>query len=186
MLLLQVSELLAEAEALNVHGLMFQHIALCETRAWLHYYRIDCAHLNRHIQAGILLHETAYEGEASQPFWGFGIHPDCLDNDKREVSEVKKSKSHESASIAQLRFYLAVLVHTTQQEWSGVLRYPKSRRIKRIVFDVDAQTAFIQDFERIKQVIACFSPPAKIEQPLCQNCSYRIVCWQKSTEDWDY
>jgi hypothetical protein len=33
-------------EELDLYGLHFQHVALCERRVWFHLKRIDCAHLD--------------------------------------------------------------------------------------------------------------------------------------------
>lgn len=181
-----LTSILQQADELDLHGLLFQHIELCETRVWLHYHKIDCAHLNRHMQAGILLHETAYGGEAAQAFFGFGIKPDMLDFAAREVSEVKRSKSNEAAAIGQLRFYLAVLEQASGQAWAGVLRYPQSRRTRRVLLDAEGRAALAEAVRRIVAVIGLPGPPAKVGKPLCAECSYRMVCWQESTEDGDF
>jgi CRISPR-associated exonuclease Cas4 len=178
--------LLTECDRLGINGLLFQHIHLCPTRTWLHYHRIDCSHLNRHMQAGLLLHATAYGGRGAHSDPGFGLSPDVLDVRQREISEVKKSNSHEHASIAQLRFYLAVMEQASGQRWTGVLRYPDSRRTKRITLDAPAQIELLEDFTRIQQVITQPQPPPKVDKPICKHCAYRMLCWQQSTEDWDY
>jgi len=178
--------ILAESEQLNINGLLFQHILLCETRTWLHYHRIDCAHLNRHMKAGLFLHETAYGGAGANPHFGFGISPDMLDFKKLEVSEVKKSKSREDATISQLAFYLLVIREATQQPWVGILRYPNSRRTKRITMNAQLQSNLLTAFTQIKIVIAQPQPPQKSDKPLCKHCSYRLLCWKLSTEDEDY
>ncbi len=179
-----MNSMLAEAEQLNVNGLLFQHILLCETRTWLHYNRVDCAHLNRHMKAGLFLHETAYGGASAN--FGFGIAPDMLDFKKLEVSEVKKSKSREDATISQLSFYLLVIREATQQPWFGILRYPNSRRTKRIEMDSKIESNLLINFNKIKSIIAQSSPPIKVDKPLCKHCSYRQLCWGLSTEDEDY
>lgn len=181
-----IAAALQQTDDHNLHGLLFQHIELCETRTWLHYHRIDCAHLNRHMQAGLLLHDTAYGGEAARGLAGFGIKPDMLDFARREVSEVKRSRSNEAAAVGQLRFYLAVLERASGQAWTGILRYPQSRRTKRMAFDDAQRAAFAQAVQRIIRVIQQPRPPAKQGKPLCAECSYRMVCWQQSTEDGDY
>ena len=178
--------LLTECDRLGIHGLLFQHIHLCPTRTWLHYHRIDCTHLNRHMQAGLLLHATAYGGEGARGDFAFGLSPDVLDVRHREISEVKKSHSHEHATIAQLRFYLAVMEHATGQRWTGVLRYPSARRTKRMTLDASAKTKLIEDFACIERVITQPQPPPKVDKPICKHCAYRLLCWQASTEDWDY
>ena len=179
-------DLLTECDRLNINGLLFQHIHLCPTRTWLHYHRIDCAHLNRHMQAGLLLHATAYGGEGSRGDFGLGLSPDVIDFRQREISEVKRSNSHEDATIAQLRFYLAVMEQATGQSWIGIVRYPRSRRTKRITLDAQAKTELCKDFEHIERVIAQPQPPMKVDKPICKHCAYRMLCWQESTEDWDY
>jgi predicted GIY-YIG superfamily endonuclease/CRISPR/Cas system-associated exonuclease Cas4 (RecB family) len=181
-----VADVLQQANQYNLHGLLFQHIELCETRVWLHYHKIDCAHLNRHMQAGLLVHETHYGGEAAQALFGFGIQPDRVDFKRREVSEVKKSKSHEGAAIGQLRFYLALLERATGEAWTGVLRYPQSRRTKKVVLDEAGRAELGRAAGRIVEIIGLAVPPERIKKPLCGDCSYRMVCWQESTEDGDF
>jgi len=176
---------LTEADRLNINGLLFQHIQLCQTRAWLHYHRVDCAHLNRHMQLGLLLHETSYEG-AGQSEFGYGIAPDMIDWTHLEVSEIKKSRSREDAAILQLQFYVAIMIGATDQLWSGVLRYPRSRRVKQIVFDDQTKADLLAALERIKAVIGLSCPPPKELKSLCKHCSYRLLCWGESTEDGDY
>ena len=86
-----LAALLQRAEELGVHGLSFQHIVLCPTRAWLHYHRLDCAHLNRYMQLGLLLHERSAD---NLTYGIYGLAPDRVDWSRREVSEIKKSRSH--------------------------------------------------------------------------------------------
>ena len=82
---LSYEHLVAECDRLGIHGLLFQHIHLCLTRTWLHYHRIDCAHLNRHMQTGLFIHATTYGGRGAQADLGFGLshvvhlfHPEII------------------------------------------------------------------------------------------------------------
>jgi len=178
-----LSNLLQEAEALSVHGLSFQHILLCPTRTWLHYHRLDCAHLNRHMQLGLLLHGQGGSNLLSQNL--YGLSPDRVDWAKREVSEIKKSRSHEAALTNQLLFYVAALTIATGQVWRGVLRYTASRRTKTILLDLPAILQLQQSLTRLREVLALPQPPAKAEKSVCQGCSYRLLCWGQSTDDED-
>lgn len=180
-----LNDMLTEADRLNINGLLFQHITLCPTRTWLHYHRVDCTHLNRHMQLGLLLHETSYEG-AGQSEFGYGIGPDMIDWKNFEVSEIKKSKSREDAAILQLQFYVAIMIAATGQSWSGTLRYPKSRRVKQIIFNNKVKADLLAAFERIKTAISDSHPPPKQLKSLCKHCSYRLLCWGESTQDGDY
>lgn len=167
----------------KIHGLLFQHILLCPTRAWLHYHRVDCAHLNRYMQLGLLLHEHSADNSLSQGL--YGISPDRVDWKKREVSEIKKSRSHEEALINQLLFYLAVLTKSTGQVWRGVLRYTASRRTKTILLDTAAIAQLQDSLNKLRHVLFLPNPPQKEEKNVCKGCSYRILCWGLSTEDED-
>jgi CRISPR-associated exonuclease Cas4 len=178
-----LSDLLQEAESLGVHGLSFQHIQLCATRAWLHYHRLDCGHLNRHMQLGSLLHEQDTRNMLSQSL--YGLSPDRVDWAKREVSEVKKSRSHEAALTNQLLFYMAALTAATGQVWRGVLRYTASRRTKTVLLDPPAVLQLQQSLAHLREVLALPQPPAKSEKPVCRGCSYRLLCWGQSTDDED-
>lgn len=179
-----LNDLLIEAQRLGIHGLLFQHITLCPTRTWFHYHRIDCAHLNRHMQAGLLVHETAYGG--TQVYFGFGLSPDRLDFKHREVNEVKNSRAYEPATIAQLMFYVAVMQQASHQSWTGVLRYPNSRRTKRLLMNATKEMELFTQFKHIKAVIQQPRPQQQVLQKICTHCSYRLLCWGLSTEDEDY
>lgn len=171
------------AEDLNVHGLAFQHILLCPTRTWLHHHRLDCAHLNRHMQMGLLIHEHAGSGTLSESL--YGLSPDRVDWIHREVSEIKKSRSHEASLINQLLYYLAALTLATEQVWKGALRYTTSRRVKPINLDVSGVVQLQQSLVELREVLHQPFPPAKEEKPVCCGCSYSLLCWGRSTDDED-
>lgn len=172
-----------QTAALNVHGLSFQHIALCPTRAWLHHHRIDCAHLNRHMQLGLLLHDRSSDARLSQSL--FGISPDRIDWSRREISEIKSSRSHEAALTNQLLFYLAALTAATAQVWTGVLRYTASRRTKTVLLDLPAVGQLQRSLARLSDVLSQSRPPPMQEKAVCRGCSYRLLCWGQSTDDED-
>lgn len=177
-----LATLLQEAEALGVQGLAFQHIVLCPTRTWLHYHRLDCAHLNRHMQLGLLLHEGRAD---ALNYTLYGLAPDQVDWGKREVSEIKKSRSHEAALISQLLFYVAALTVATGQTWHGVLRYTASRRTKTIPLDEPARRQLQQNLAALHDVLPLPRPPPPERRPVCQGCSYALLCWGESTDDED-
>lgn len=124
---LELKEIVDGAARMGVYGLSFQHVVLCPTRTWLHYHRIDCAHLNRYMQNGVLLHKTSYGGKLNY-ISSFGIQPDQVDWPSRTVSEVKRSRSSDESSEMQLLFYMAVLMDATQAPWIGLLRLTNTRR----------------------------------------------------------
>ena len=175
--------IMKESEDLNVHGLAFQHILLCSTRTWLHHNRLDCAHLNRHMQMGLLIHDNAGGRSLSESL--YGLSPDRIDWSHREVSEIKKSRSHEESLVNQLLYYLAALTLATGQIWKGSLRYITSRRVKTILLDSSGIRQLQQSLVALREVLGQPLPPEKEEKPVCRGCSYSLLCWGRSTDDED-
>lgn len=178
----KLSEIVEAAARLGVYGLSFQHVTLCPTRTWLHYHRIDCAHLNHYMQNGIFLHQTSYGGKLDY-ISSFGIQPDQVDWLNRTVSEVKRSRFSDESSEMQLLFYMAVLADATGESWGGLLKLTNTRRIKRIEWDDSCTERISRAWSQIQHIINQSKPPAKQEKPICQGCSYRLLCWGISTED---
>jgi CRISPR-associated exonuclease Cas4 len=131
----------------------------------------------------LFLHEHSADSALSQSL--YGLSPDRVDWEKREVSEIKKSRSHEAALINQLLFYVAALSVATGQTWKGVLRYTASRRTKPVVLDEAAVRRLRDSLARLRAVLSLPRPPAKEEKSVCKGCSYALLCWGRSTDDED-
>ena len=73
------------AEEFNLHGLYFQHVALCRRRAWLHLMGATHAVRDARVQRGFALHQT--EKRPDNVPRGLGIAPDAIDFSRRIVIE---------------------------------------------------------------------------------------------------
>lgn len=173
-----------EADEGGFHGLLYQHVHLCPTRVWLHFHRVDCAHLNRHMQRGLQVHRDVDRGRLDRT-WGFGVRPDSVDLTHHTIDEVKSSRSFAEASELQLAFYLAVLETATGIPFEGRLRYVTLRKITTITLTEDLQSAIVEATNDIHAVVQKSVPPAKVDKPICRECSYRLLCWGLATEDLD-
>ena len=87
------------AETHGLHGLYFQHIALCRRRAWLHL--MGATHAVRHsrVRRGLALHQTEKRPGAVPP--GLGIAPDAIDFARRVVVGRKGSARARTAVSRQ-------------------------------------------------------------------------------------
>lgn len=178
----RLANLVQRAERLGVHGLLFQHVALCPTRVWLHHRRIDCAHLNRFMRMGLWLERTSYEGHWEQT-GGLGIRPDQVEWNAHIVSEVKSSRGPTRAAKLQLLFYVAQLEVATGERWTGLLRFPRTRRVQRVELDSRWEDELEEALRQIEAIVRAAIPPPKQARPICVGCSYRMLCWGASTED---
>ena len=184
MLTEELKHAVQEADEGGFHGLLYQHVLLCPTRVWFQFHRLDCAHLNRHMQRGLQLHSEADRGRLDR-IWGLGIRPDSVDLVHHVIDEVKSSRSFEKASQLQLAFYMAVLEHAMNTPFEGRLRYVALRKITKITLTEEYQSAIVQATHDIREIVEKFVPPRKVNKTICRECSYRILCWGMTTEDLD-
>ena len=65
-------------EDLNLHGLHFQHVTLCERRAWMYLHKINFAGWYARVQTGAAKHDTSYIRDHSVRGL-LGLSPDRID-----------------------------------------------------------------------------------------------------------
>lgn len=177
-----LQQALREADEGGFHGLLYQHVLLCPTRVWFHFHRIDCAHVNRHMQRGLQRHHQTDRGHLDR-LEGLGIRPDAVDLTHHVIDEVKSSRSFEPAARLQLAFYMAVLEQALNTPFEGRLRYVALRKVITITLTEDDQENLVQATHAIQEIVARPVPPNRENKPLCRECSYRILCWGLTTED---
>ncbi len=112
-------------EAHGLHGLYFQHVALCRRRAWLHL--MGATHAIRHarVQRGLALHQS--EKPIGAVPRGLGIAPDAIDFEKRVVIERKGSAGAPVAVSRQALFYAAFMTGATDEPWRAEVQVYGSR-----------------------------------------------------------
>ena len=99
MLLPRVRHFAAIVTEADLHGLAFQHLALCRRRAWLHLHRIDYSHLDVRMQRGLAMHDASKPRDRSvvglmglatviRPHEGSGVPTAVLGRSRRCWSSV--------------------------------------------------------------------------------------------------
>lgn len=175
--LLQKARRLRElAEEYGLHGLYFQHIALCRRRAWLHL--LGATHAVRHVrvQRGLALHQT--EKRPGQVPKGLGIAPDAVDFERRVVIERKGSSQARVAVSRQALFYAAFMTGATGKLWRAEVQVYGSRH--RTIYDItdDVLDQLIRDAQESRELAAAPAPAAKRIR-LCDACSCNELCWDE-------
>ena len=166
------------AEEHGLHGLYFQHVALCRRRAWLHL--MGATHAARHsrVRRGLALHQT--EKRPGVAPHGLGIAPDAIDFERRVVIERKGAPEHESGLPA-----------------GDVLRCVYDRRFRRSLacrgahlrvtcedqLSPDGGGAGPAHSRRAdsRDLMAGPAPPAH-RIPLCDACSCNVLCWDEEQD----
>lgn len=161
-------------EALDLHGLYFQHIALCQRRAWLHLAGATHAGRNPRVRRGLALH--AIDRQAARPPWGLGIVPDGLDFTRRVVVEKKGGDGARDAVSRQALFYAAFMTAATGEPWSAEVHVYGRRRKRTLQLTEEALDRLIADAHRAVPLRDGPCPAAR-RIPLCQSCSCNGLCW---------
>lgn len=106
-----------------------------------------------------------------------GIKIDFYDAKNKVVHEVKKSDKVEQAHIAQVKYYLYILVKNGISDPSAIIEYPKLKQ--RALIDWDH--AYIKEAEeweeKTKAIVLSEDCPALIRKGICRKCSYYELCY---------
>lgn len=138
----------ALAEQADLHGLLFQHLELCDRRAWLHLNRIDYAHLEERMQLGIVAHEIHRPRDLSVVGL-MGISPDRVDWERREVIEAKAGGGARAAVSWQTRFYAIMLMAATGKRWSAANEIIGGRKHIAVAITFESIVGMVAMAERL-------------------------------------
>ena len=169
------------AEEHGLHGLYFQHAALCRRRLWLHL--MGATHAARHsrVQRGLALHQTERRsGEAPR---GLGIAPDAIDFERRVVIERKGTAGARDAVSRQALFYAAFMTGASGRIWDAEVQVYGSRKKARYHLTEEVLDQLLRDARDSHDLMTKPAPSAH-RIPLCDACSCNVLCWDED-EDQD-
>jgi CRISPR-associated exonuclease Cas4 len=162
-------------EAEGLHGLAFQHLALCRRRAWLHLHRIDYAHLDARMQRGLALHDASRPRDSSVEGL-IGLAPDRIDWKDRCVYEAKGGGGAKDAVARQAVFYALMLWAAQGEPWTAVTDILPAKRQRPVpitatlIDEMVAAATTLGDLRHDPQA------PIVAFTPICASCSYRHLC----------
>lgn len=159
----------------DLHGLAFQHLALCRRRAWFHLNRIDYAHLDERMAKGQALHDISRPRDHSVEGL-MGLSPDRIDWRKRVVYEAKGGAGAVAAVSRQTAFYALVLWAADGRPWSAATTILSSKKVRAVEIS-DALIAEMLDAAQALQVLKRQPvAPGAERKAICPACSYRFLC----------
>ena len=160
----------------EVTGVMFNYYFVCKRKLWYFANHINLEDEHENVKIGKTLDETSYSRERKDILIDDTINIDFI-RDKKEVHEVKKSRSIEEAAIWQLKYYLYYLHKKGLKGWLGKLDYPLLRKNIEVVLEKDD----FQKIEKIQHDIADIikkeTPPQAINSRICKKCAYYELCY---------
>ena len=164
------------AEQHGLHGLYFQHVALCRRRAWLHLMGATHAVYHDRVRRGLALHHTEKRpGKAPK---GLGIVPDAIDFERRIVIERKGGAGARHAVSRQALFYAAFMTGATGDLWQAEVHIYGSQKKTTYELTENVIDQLIRD-ARDASALMDGPPPAAHAIPLCEACSCNLICWDE-------
>lgn len=160
----------------DFHGLLFQHLAICRRRAWLHIKRIQCAHLEQRMELGQISHLLNRARDVSVEGL-IGLAPDRIDWQNRIVIEAKSTAGAQEAVSYQTAFYAILLATATQESWGAQNDILSTRRVRPVHLDGQILNAILELTLELTELQNENHPPKVDRQPICNTCGYRFLCW---------
>lgn len=170
----QIAEFARLCELHGMHGLAFQHHAVCRRRAWLHLNRIDYAHLEERMALGTLAHAASKVRDRSVEGL-MGLAPDRIDWDKRIVVEAKGKGGAADAVSRQAVYYALMLSARTGEAWHPVVELIAERRTREVEVGEELVGEMLSA-ARSLALLAEAPCPEGIDTPICRTCSYARLC----------
>lgn len=152
---------------------------LCHRKLWLFATGIQMEHTSELVFEGKLTGELSYP-DRSQRYSELDLgHAklDYYDAANRVVHEVKHSNKVEKAHIAQVKYYLYLLVQRGIESPSGILEYPRLRQRQEVPWQEEDKYEIEAWLEEIKNILSQPLPPPVINKPICKKCSYYDFCY---------
>jgi CRISPR-associated exonuclease Cas4 len=162
-------------DRLGLHGLHFQHVDLCERRAWMYLHRINFAQWYDRVELGMVRQETSYARDHSVRGL-FGLAPDRIDWERRIVYENKGTGGAVEAADNQTAFYAVMLSIATGVRWLAVTHVLSTRRPREVELDEGRLGKLWEASERLERLAAMENVPKVPRIPLCSVCSVARFC----------
>ena len=163
---------------MQITGTHINYYFICQRKLWLFSNGIQMEHSSDLVYEGKLIHETSYpqRSEKYEEVQIGGIKVDFYDAKNKIIHELKKSNKIESAHEWQLKYYIYVFEQAGIENVSGILEYPKLRKIEEIYLSEVDRNRILEIEKDIEKIINSDNCPLVIDSKICKKCSYYDFC----------
>lgn len=160
------------------------HIAYlhtCQRKLWLFHHGIQMEHTSDQVAEGKLTGALSYPDRSAKytelvlP----GGKIDYYDAKNAIVHEVKHSNKVEQAHIAQVKYYLYLLVQSGVEDPKGVIEYPRLREKESVSWHTQDKDKVENWISSVQRIVAQQKPPDVIHAKICKSCSYFDFCYSE-------
>lgn len=152
---------------------------ICHRELWLHANEIRMEHNSEIVAEGKYIGDTTYEHRPSK--WVQvalpGAKIDFYDAKNGVVHETKRSNKMQQAHVAQVKYYLYLLLQHGFKAKYGILEYPKQRHTERVELANEDKEQIEKWKQEIMEIVNQPHCPPVINKPICKHCSYYDFCY---------
>lgn len=159
----------------HITGVMIQYFFTCHRELWFFGNRLNMNYEDENIKIGRQIQKESYNRETKDVLIDNTISIDFME-EKNIICEIKKSSILEKPKKMQLKYYLWYLKNNKGLELEGMLKYPSERKKVEISLSKKDEKKIEEALQKIPKILDKPNPPAPIEKPYCQNCSYYEFC----------
>lgn len=165
---------------MRVTGTQIAYYNICHRKLWLFSNGVTMEQTSDLVSEGKLIAETTYL-DRSRKYTELELGPikiDFYDARNRVIYEVKKSKALDKAHIAQVKYYMYVLLRHGVEAPSAILEYPKIKHRELVEWSDNIITqveTWIEGVGTISESQSC--PPILLNNAICKKCSYYDFCY---------
>lgn len=163
---------------IRVRGTEVNYYIVCPRKLWFFCHGIEMERTSDRVALGRLLHEESYPRAQHREIMIDNLLRIDFNESTGTVHEIKLSRSFERAHVYQLLYYIYYLKNKGVEGLTGVINYPKSKRVQRIDLTPENEAELeriLAGVREIKSSQTC--PPAKYTRK-CRKCSYEDLCWR--------
>ena len=157
----------------------FNYFQVCHRKLWLFSHSIHMEHTSDQVSEGKLTGELSYADRSTK--YTELVLPsgkiDYYDAENRVVHEVKHSNKVEQAHIAQVKYYLYLLIEAGVENPRAILEYPRLREKQEVHWQPGDKKVIEQQKESIQKLLSQTTPPPVINARICKSCSYFDFCY---------
>lgn len=164
---------------MSITGTQIAYLHTCHRKLWLFSNGIQMEHTSDIVSEGKLIGEHSYL-ERSNKYTELeieGIKIDYYDPKSKTIHEIKKSSKVENAHIAQVKYYLYVMIKNGIKQPSAVLEYPKLKQRQPINWEEGDDQKVEIWISEITTLIGQEKCPTLKSKPICKSCSYHDFCF---------
>lgn len=160
----------------RITGVMIYYYFVCKRKLWYFCHEIHMESENEDVLLGKLLDESSYRREDKYINIDNTINIDFI-RERKELHEVKKSKTVQEAGIWQMKYYLYYLQKKGIEDLKAKIDYPLLKKNLTVEL-TDDDSAVIEDIiTEIRELKISELPPVFEKNKLCKKCAYHDLCF---------